>query len=141
MDTMTMQMMKMHTENLHTKDMPMMGMDMSMMQECIEACSAAEQATTMCADSMMGDSMMICRSMCMNMADMSNTMMRTMLRPAGMEQESMMAMLKATMMMASACADECMKHAEMSEECRMCAEVCRQCAMSCQKMMDSMSMA
>lgn len=136
MDTMTMQMMEMHT-----KDMPMMGMDMAMMQECIEACAAAEQATTMCADSMMGDSMMMCRSMCMNMADMSNTMMRTMLRPAGMEQESMMAMLSATMMMASACANECMKHADMSEECRMCAEVCRQCAMSCQKMMDSMSMA
>lgn len=136
MDTMTMQMMEMHT-----KDMPMMGMDMGMMQECIEACSAAEQATTMCADSMMGDDMMMCRSMCMNMADMSNTMMRSMMRPAGMEQSSMMAMLTATMMMATACADECMKHAEMSDECRMCAEVCRQCAMACQKMMDSMSMA
>lgn len=136
MDTMTMQMMKMHT-----KDMPMMGMDMAMMQECIEACSAAEQATIMCADSMMGDAMMMCRSMCMNMADMSNTMMRSMMRPAGMEQQSMMAMLTATMMMATACADECMKHADMSDECRMCAEVCRQCAMTCQKMMDSMSMA
>lgn len=136
MDTTTMQMMKMHT-----KDMPMMGMDMAMMQECIEACSATEQATTMCADSMMGDAMMMCRSMCMNMADMSNTMMRSMMRPAGMEQSSMMAMLTATMMMATACADECMKHADMSDECRMCAEVCRQSAMTCQKMMDSMSMA
>ena len=141
MDTITTQMMKMHTESLSSKDMPMMGMDMAMMQECIEACSAAEQATTMCADSMMGDAMMMCRSMCMNMADMSNTMMRSMMRPAGMESSSMMAMLTATMMMATACADECIKHAEMSEECRMCAEVCRQCAMACQKMMDSMSMA
>jgi hypothetical protein len=40
--------------------------------------------------------------------------------------------------MASACADECMKHAEMSDDCRMCAEVCRQCAMATEKMMDAM---
>ena len=136
MDNMTMQMMEMHS-----KDMAITGMDMGMMQECIEACAAGEQAATMCADSMMGDSMMMCRSMCANAADVMNTMMRMMTRPAGMQGETMMGMLSATMVMATACADECMRHAEMSEECRMCAEVCRQCAMSCQKMMDSMSMA
>jgi len=138
MENMTMQMMQ-----KHTKEMPMMGMgmDMMMMQECIEACSAAEQATTMCADSMMGDDMMMCRSMCMNAADMGNTMMRMMMRPAGMHMESMMAMMSATMMMMNACADECVKMADMSEEAKMCAEVCRQCAMSCKKMMDAMSMA
>jgi hypothetical protein len=85
--------------------------------------------------------MMMCRSMCANAADVMNTMMRMMMRPAGMQGETMMSMLTATTMMATACADECMRHAEMSEECRMCAEVCRQCAMACQKMMDSMSMA
>ncbi|MCU1406693.1 MAG: hypothetical protein JWQ43_2996 [Glaciihabitans sp.] len=133
-----MQMMEMHN-----KDMPMMGMgmDMAMMQECIEACSAVEQACTMCADQMMGAEMAMCRSMCMNAADMSNTMMRMMMRSAGMQMDTMKAMLLATMMMMTACADECMKHADMSDECRMCAEVCRQCAMTCQKMMDSMSMA
>jgi hypothetical protein len=136
MDNMAMQMMEMHT-----KDMPMMGMDMMMMQECIEACSAMEQATVMCADSMMGDDMMKCRSMCMNGADMAGTMMRMMMRPMGMHRESMMGMMSAMMMMATACAEECMMHADMSEECKMCAEVCRQAAMACQKMMDSMSMA
>ncbi|MCU1443054.1 MAG: hypothetical protein JWQ59_1204 [Cryobacterium sp.] len=133
MMNMTMQMME-----LHQKDMPMSGMDMSMMQECIEACSAAEQACTMCAGSMMGEDMMMCSGMCMNCADTCNTMMRMMMRPNGMHMDSMSAMLTATMAMCNACADECMKHAEMSEECRMCADVCRQCAMTCQKMMDAM---
>ena len=137
MDNMAQQMMEMHT-----KDMPMMGMDMMMMQECIEACSAMEQATVMCADAMMmGEDMMKCRSMCMNGADMANTMTHMMMRPMGMHRESMMAMMSAMVMMATACADECMMHADMSEECKMCAEVCRQAAMTCQKMMDSMSMA
>jgi len=129
----TMQMMEMHL-----KDMPMQGMDMTVMQECIEACSACEQACTMCADSMMGDGMAMGRSMCATMADMAGTMTRAMLRPNGMHMESMMAMHAATVTMANACADECMKHAGMSEDARMCAEACRQCAMCAQKMMDAM---
>jgi hypothetical protein len=136
MDSMTMQMMEMHAKN-----MPMGATGMTMMQECIEACSAAEQACMMCADAMMGDDMMMCRSMCMNCADMAGTMMHMMMRPSGMHSASMMAMMTATITMMNACADECMMHASMSEDCRMCAEVCRQCAMSCQKMIDAMSMA
>ncbi len=133
MMNMTMQMMEMHR-----KDMPVQGMDMMMMQECIEAGSAAEQACTMCAGSTMGPGMMMCANMCMNAADMANTTMRMMMRPNGMHLNSMIKMLDACMTMCAACADECMDHADVSEDCRMCAEVCRQAAMACQKMMESM---
>ena len=121
--------------------MPMeMAMDMKLMQQCIEACAAAEQAATMCADAAMGgDGMGKMTSMCANTADMANTMMRMMMRPAGYDMSSMMAMLEATMMMCRACADECMMHADMSADCKMCAEVCRQCAAACQAMIDSMA--
>ncbi len=130
---MAMQMME-----SHQKDMPMEGMDMAMMQECIEACSACEQACTMCASTMTGDGMSMCTNMCMNTADTCNTMMRMMMRPAGMHPDSMMAMMQATITMCTACADECMRHADMNTDCAMCAEACRQCAMTCQKMMDAM---
>lgn len=122
----------------HKKDMPASGMDMAMMQECIEACSACEQACTTCAGMMTGMDMAMCANMCMNAADTSNAMMRMMMRPNGMHMDSFMAMLQATTAMASACADECMKHSDMSDDCRMCSEVCRQCAMEIQKMMDAM---
>ncbi|NYD68759.1 hypothetical protein BJ972_003278 [Agromyces atrinae] len=56
-----------------------------------------------------------------------------------MQMASMMAMLSAMMTQAEACAAECMKYADMHEDCRMCAEVCRQCAMACSEMMASMS--
>jgi hypothetical protein len=131
----TMQMMEMHS-----KDMPMHGMNMSLMQECIEACSACEQACTMCAGSM-GADMAKCAAMCMDTADMSNTMMRMMMRPNGMHMESMLAMLQAMVVMSTACAEECMTHADMSDDCKMCAEVCRQCAVACETIMDSMEMA
>ena len=122
----------------HQKDMPASGMDMAMMQECIEACSACEQACTTCAGMMTGADMARCANMCMNAADTSHTMMRMMMRPNGMHMDSFTAMVQATMAMATACAEECMKHADMSDDCRMCAEVCRQCAMAMQKMADAL---
>ena len=136
-----MQMMEMHS-----KEMPMPGMTMALMQDCIEACSACEQACTMCAGSMgtggsMGTDMAKCAAMCMDAADMANTMMRVMMRPNGMHMESMLAMLQAMVVMSTACAEECMNHAEMSDDCKMCAEVCRQCAIACETIMDSMEMA
>ena len=118
--------------------MTMPGMDMKLMQDCMEACSAAEQATVMCADAAMGDDMAKMMSMCMNMADMANTMMRMMMRPMGYDMASMMACLEATMMMAKACADECMMHAEIIDHAKMCAQVCMNCMTACEAMMNSM---
>ena len=58
---------------------------MSVMQECIEQCSACMQACTMCADQMAGMADMgMCAGMCMNTADMCDTTLRAMLRPMGM---------------------------------------------------------
>jgi hypothetical protein len=117
----------------------MKGMDMAAMQNLMEASSACEQACTMCAGSMMGMAgMEKCSAMCMNCADMSNTMMRMMMRPAAMDMDSMMAMMQACMVMASACAAECTTHMDMNEQCRMCAKACQEMAAACEAMMASM---
>lgn len=126
------------------KSMPadkMMGMDMTAMQECIEACSAASLAATMCADSDTGADMARCSSMCANMADVATTMMRMMMRPMGMEMMSMRAMMTACMEMGRACSAECMMHADMDEHCRMCAKACDAMVAACEKLMGSMQMA
>jgi hypothetical protein len=133
---MTDQMMSM----MSTESMGM-AMDMKLMQECIEACSAAEQAALMCADAGSNGDMGRMLSMCANTADMTNTMMRMMMRPMGYDAASMMGMLEATMMMCRACADECMMHAEMSDHCRMCAEVCTNAVAACEALKSSMPVA
>jgi hypothetical protein len=117
--------------------MAMPGMDMALMQKCVEACSACEQACTMCAD-MAGDGMRTCMSMCMDCADMANTTMRMMMRPMGAHMPSMMAMHEAMVTMARACAEECMKHAEAMPTMQMCAQACMECAKACEDMMMSM---
>ena len=133
---MAMQMME-----SHQKDMPMQGMDMTMMQECLEACSAVSMCATMCADADMGEGMGRCAVMCSNMADVASTTMRMMMRPSGYDMGVMRAMMSACMTMGEACAAECRMHAEMSEHCRICMMACDAMVASLRKMTDSMSMA
>jgi len=135
MDSMMMDMMK---------SMPAdktMGMDMMAMQECIEACSMAAMAATMCADSDAGMDMAKCSSMCMNMMDVATTTMRMMMRPMGYDMMSMRAMMMACIEMGKACSAECMMHADMDEHCRMCAKACDAMVMACEKLVNSMAMA
>jgi len=129
---MDMNMMMMNTSMME-------GMDMTAMQNLMEASAACEQACTMCAASSMGMAgMEKCAAMCMNCADMSNTMMRMMMRPAAMDMASMMAMIEACKTMAMACAAECEMHMDMSDQCRMCATACQEMVMACDAMMTSM---
>jgi hypothetical protein len=120
--------------------MSMPDMDMKRMQDCIEACSACMQACTMCADQMAGMAEMgMCAGICMNCADMCDTMMRAMLRPMGMTAMLMTTMLQACMAMCEACMTECRTHADMSETCRMCADACETCMRACHDLMEAMS--
>ena len=114
----------------------MVSMDMSVMQACMDACSACEQACTVCSTQMMS-----CATSCMNCADMCNTMMRAMMRPQGMTPASLMSMLDACIAMCQTCMDECMKHADHSEVCKMCAQSCKACMDACMAVKNMMQMA
>jgi hypothetical protein len=115
-----------------------MDMDVMAMQECIEACSTASQVAAMCADADTGDDMARCCSMCMNTADVATTMMRMMLRPGGYDMLVMKSMLAATMNMGTACAEECRKHEDMHEHCRICAKACEAMVDACSRVMSGM---
>ncbi|GAA1987437.1 hypothetical protein GCM10009777_22220 [Microbacterium pumilum] len=47
-------------------------------------------------------------------------------------------MLDACMAMCQLCMDECMKHADMSEVCKMCAQACQACMDACMAVKNSM---
>jgi len=121
-------------------DMMMPGMDMAMMTECIEACSACSMAATMCADASIMDGMGRCSSLCASMADMPMTMMRVMMRPAGYDMAVMRPMMMACIEMGKACAMECRMHMDMVDCCRICADACDAMVMACEKMMAKMGM-
>lgn len=117
----------------------MTGMDMTAMHDLIEACAACEQACTMCASADAGLSgMKKCVALCLNCAETCNTMMRMTMRPVAMDPDSMTAMLLATKTVASACAAECLMHADINDQCRLCAESCRQVVSATEVMMASL---
>ena len=131
--------MSMMADMMKSMQMPgMTGMDMPVMQGCMEACSAASMAATMCADADSSENMGRCASMCMNTADVATAMMRIIMRPGGYDTNVMRSMMSACMAMGEACAAECETHAEVSEHCRICASACRAMVDACSKAMSGM---
>lgn len=128
MNSMMMDMM--------SKDMAKAGMsttDMSVLEACLDACSACEQASIVCSMEMTP-----CAPACMNCAAMCNTMMNCMLRMQGMTREVTMSMLDATIATCQMCMDECMAHADDSEVSRMCAQSCKACMDACMALKNSL---
>lgn len=111
------------------------GMAMPMMQDCIEACSAAAMAAIMCADADTGEEMMRCGAMCANVADVATATMHMMLRPSGYDPAVMSSMLTACATLGQACAAECRMHADMHEHCRICAQACEAMVDACRSAM------
>jgi hypothetical protein len=48
------------------------------------------------------------------------------------------AMLQACATACRSCADECGRHAQMHEHCRVCAQACRRCEQSCQELISTL---
>jgi len=116
-----------------------MPMDMNLMQDCMMAMNACSMAATMCAGQDIAmEGMGRCAGMCMNMADMADTCMRMMMRPAGFDMNGMMAMMQACMAMGAACKAECEMHAEMAECCRYCAMACDDMMSKCEALLATM---
>ena len=44
--------------------------------------------------------------------------------------------LEACAIACGACADECAKHADMHQHCRICADVCRRCEEACRRLLE-----
>lgn len=137
MDSMMMDAM---TRDMMSTD-AMAGVDMQLLQDCMDACSACEQACTVCSVQTMDGQLMSCAPTCMNCADMAGTMMRSLMRMSGMDRESMTTMLEACAAMCRTCMDECMAHADASAVCKMCADACRACMDACAALKDATAAA
>lgn len=134
MDTMAMM------KSMSATEMPM-AMDAETMQDTMMSMNAASMAATMCSasDMRMGAEMATCAAMCSNTAMLADTGMRMMMRPMGMDADTMRAMLMACASMGKACAAECRKHVDMDESCRYCATACDEMTSKCEGMLASMN--
>ncbi|POX50637.1 four-helix bundle copper-binding protein [Streptomyces sp. Ru72] len=126
-------------EMLDTYPADLGGVDREAMAKCIQECIACAQACTACADACLSEGMVEELTKCirtnMDCADICNTTASVLSRHTGYDANISRAILQACATACRACAEECGRHADMHEHCRICAEACRSCEQACNELL------
>jgi hypothetical protein len=104
---------------------------------CIEDCYDCAQTCSSCADACLGEDMVKdlaqCVRTCLDCADVCYTTGVIATRRTGSNEQLIATMLETCEEACRICAQECERHADMHEHCRICAEACRRCERACQE--------
>lgn len=102
---------------------------------CIEACYDCAQACTACADACLGEDMVKQLTQCIRLnldcADLCIATGALASRRTGSNELVLRTTIEACAEACRLCGEECARHAEHHEHCRVCAEVCRRCQQAC----------
>jgi uncharacterized protein DUF326 len=113
--------------------------DRDVLARCIDACFDCAQACTASADACLGEEMVgeLTRCIALNevCADVCATTGAALSRQVAGDHELLRALLEACARSCRSCGDECERHAEMHEHCRVCAEACRDCEQRCRELL------
>jgi hypothetical protein len=108
---------------------------------CIEECFACAQTCTSCADACLGETdvgeLVRCIRLNLDCADTCEATGRILTRQTAFEPQLARPQLEACAAACRVCAEECERHAEHHEHCRICAEACRRCEQACEDLLSS----
>jgi hypothetical protein len=111
--------------------------------ECIEACSDCAQSCAACADADLGEDdvakLIRCIRLCEDCSDICTATQRVVSRQTQFEPELARAIVQACARACRLCGDECERHADHHEHCRVCAEVCRRCEQACEDLLSALA--
>jgi len=109
----------------------------------IDTLIACSEACTACADACLSEGMVAHLTKCirtnMDCADICATTARVLSRHTGYDANISRTLLDACAMACKSCGDECARHAEHHEHCRICANACRTCEQACRDLLAVMS--
>jgi uncharacterized protein DUF326 len=135
MTSTTAQMMETYPKEI-TLDRAKLAATITELLACSETCTA-------CADACLSEDMVTelakCIRTCMDCADICDTTARVLTRHTGYDANISRTLLEACAMACQTCGDECARHADMHEHCRICAEACRRCEQACRDLLAAMS--
>jgi hypothetical protein len=103
--------------------------------DCAQACTAdadddlSEQNVTELAK---------CIRLCLDCADVCTTTVGVTSRQTEYDANVTKPLLEACIATCKSCGDECERHAQMHEHCRVCAEACRRCEQACRELLAAM---
>lgn len=101
----------------------------------IEACLDCAQSCTARADACVGEAdpppLVRCIRTCLDCADLCAATGRVLSRRTDIDPALARAVLQASARACQTCGEECCRHADHHEHCRVCAEACRRCEAAC----------
>lgn len=118
-------------------------LDRAKLAETIDTLIACSEACTACADACLSESMVAELTKCvrtnLDCADICATTARVLSRHTGYDANISRTLLEACAMACKSCGDECARHADAHEHCRICAGACRACEQACRDLLSTMS--
>lgn len=102
---------------------------------CIDECYDCAQTCISCADACLGEDMVHQLTQCIRLnldcADVCNATGAVSTRRTGSNEQLIQSMLEACALACRVCGEECERHADEHEHCRICGEACRSCEKAC----------
>ena len=135
MSTVTMPMLETYPLEIN--------LDRRQLAGVIDALNACSEACTACADACLSEPMVAELAKCirtnLDCADICTATARVLSRHTGYDANISRTLLEACAMACQSCAEECGRHADMHEHCRICAQACRDCEQACRELLSAMS--
>ena len=109
--------------------------DREALLRCIDDCFDCAATCISCADACLGEDdvrdLIRCIRLCLDCADACDAAGRIITRQTEPDLDVMRTTIGACASACRACGDECERHADHHEHCRICAAACRRCEQSC----------
>ena len=117
--------------------------DTRVLSRCIDACYDCAQSCTACADACLAeeDVQMLVRCIRLNLdcADVCAATGSVLSREVAFEPRLAKPLIEACAEACRTCANECDRHGEHMEHCRICAAACRECEQACNELLASLA--
>jgi hypothetical protein len=116
--------------------------DAGVLASTIDALNDCAQACTADADDDLSETnlaeMVRCIRLCLDCADVCTATVGVTSRQTEYDAKVTKPLLEACVAICKSCGDECERHAQMHEHCRVCTEACRRCERACPELLDAM---
>ena len=125
-----MQMLNAYPRTLNV-DAGVLATTIDALNDCAQACTAdvdddlSERNVT---------ELIKCIRLCLDCADVCTATVRVTSRQTEFDPNVATSLLQACAAICRSCGDECERHAQMHEHCRVCAEACRRCEKACREL-------
>jgi hypothetical protein len=113
--------------------------DRDTLAACIQACFECAQVCTACADACLAEEMVAelrhCIRTDLDCADVCAATGNVLSRVPAHDSPLLRSVLETCAEACRACGEECERHADMHDHCRLCAESCRRCEQACRDLL------